>query len=269
LRMAIRAGASLGMMKEAWWMTSVELPGETFLGAPRSVFTVFERTLPGSIMVNREGQRFANEASNYNALGGALHQFDPTSFSYRNLPCWLIFDAEYLTRYGFFGAGVVPGGPAPEWMTRAASITELASAIGVPADEPERTVARFNEHAAAGRDLDFKRGESPYDQFNGDLSQSGARTTRGPIDTAPFYAVELHRSALGTKGGPRTDRNGRVLSIDGDVIEGLFAAGNTMACVTGMAYAGAGGTLGPAMVFGFRAGRAAASRSPVGTSAVA
>ncbi len=82
--------------------------------------------------------------------------------------------------------------------------------------------------------------------------------TLGPLETAPYYAVELIASTLGTKGGPRTDVDGNVLDVDGDPIAGLYAAGNAMAGPTGMVYGGAGGTLGPALVFGFRAGRAAA-----------
>jgi predicted oxidoreductase len=70
--------------------------------------------------------------------------------------------------------------------------------------------------------------------------------------------VELVSSTLGTKGGPRTDVDGKVLDVDGEPIAGLYAAGNAMAGPTGMVYGGAGGTLGPAIVFGYRAGRAAA-----------
>jgi predicted oxidoreductase len=61
---------------------------------------------------------------------------------------------------------------------------------------------------------------------------------------------------MGTKGGPRTDADARVLHVSGDPIPGLYAVGNAMAGVTGKAYGGAGGTLGPAMVFGYRAGLA-------------
>ena len=61
--------------------------------------------------------------------------------------------------------------------------------------------------------------------------------------------------------GPRTDVDARVLDVDGHPIEGLYAAGNAMASVMGMTYGGAGGTLGPAMVFGFLAGRHAASQA--------
>ena len=70
--------------------------------------------------------------------------------------------------------------------------------------------------------------------------------------------MEIVGSCLGTKGGPRTDVDGRVQHLDGGPIPGLYAAGNAMAAPTGMVYGGAGGTLGPALVFGYRAGRAAA-----------
>jgi predicted oxidoreductase len=260
LRMAMRIGAKLGNMREAWWVPVVALP-RSEAGAHQPVQLVLrERTLPRALMVNRTGRRFTNEAANYNALGGAFHEFDPTTFAYRNLPCWLVFDQGFIDRYGGFGAG--PGGPAPDWVIRADNLAVLAERIGVPADALEATVARFNRLVAAGHDDDFLRGDSAYDGWCGDQSVYPAReATLGPLDTAPFYAVELHSSTLGTKGGPRTDIDGAVLDVDGRVIAGLFAAGNAMAGPTGMVYGGAGGTLGPALVFGYRAGRAAAKLS--------
>ena len=85
------------------------------------------------------------------------------------------------------------------------------------------------------------------------------QATLKPLESAPFYAVRLESGALGTNGGPKTDVTGRVLSLSGGVIPGLYAAGNAMAAPTGMVYGGAGGTLGPAMTFGYIAGGAAAS----------
>ena len=82
---------------------------------------------------------------------------------------------------------------------------------------------------------------------------------------APFYAVPITMGALGTNGGVRTDACGRALDPDGEVIEGLYAAGNVMAAPTGSVYAGAGGTLGPALTFGVISGRHAAQRSNVRT----
>ena len=110
----------------------------------------------------------------------------------------------------------------------------------------EATVARWNEHAAAGDDPDFGRGRSAHDRWWGDPDfGDDVRATLGPIDTPPYYAVQVHSGALGTKGGPRTDGDGRVLDVDGHPIVGLYAAGNVMGSVMGMTYGGAGGTLGP------------------------
>lgn len=101
---------------------------------------------------------------------------------------------------------------------------------------------------------------SAYDGFVGDKRHHpGATSTLGPLDEGPYYAVELRISTLGTNGGPQTDVDGYVFTVDGGSIPGLFAEGNAMAGPAGMVYGGTGGTLGPALVFGYRAGRAAAS----------
>jgi 3-oxosteroid 1-dehydrogenase len=132
----------------------------------------------------------------------------------------------------------------------------------VPSDRLQATVERWNRSSERGEDPDFRRGESAHDRWWGDPAfGDDARATLGPLDTPPYYAVQVHSGALGTKGGPRTDRDGRVLDVDGHPIPGLYAAGNAMASVMGMTYGGAGGTLGPAMVFGFLAGRHAAGQA--------
>jgi 3-oxosteroid 1-dehydrogenase len=257
LRMAMRVGAQLGNMREAWWVPVIELPGERPDGGNNVFLILRERTLPRSIMVNDSGRRFTNEAANYNALGGAFHTFDPTTFRYLNQPCWLVFDEGFVQQHGCFGNG--PGTPVPDFIRRAASLTELAGLIDVPGHELEETVGRWNKMVDAGHDDDFNRGDSAYDSWCGDRSAyPGRSATLGPLDTAPYYAVELVSSTLGTKGGPRTDVDGNVLDVDGEPIAGLYAAGNAMAGPTGMVYGGAGGPLGPAIVFGYRAGRAAA-----------
>lgn len=259
LAMALVAGAAVGMMSEAWWVPTIKIPGDELFGRERSQIVLRERTLPRSIIVNRGGRRFTNEAANYNAFGGAFHQLDPTAFDYGNLPCWLIFDHEHWQRYGFAG---FRGDEPPEWVVRAPDLTSLGGLLGVPGDTLSDTVVRWNEMAAAGRDDDFRRGASAYDGWNGDAAYRGSpQATIGPIDVAPFYAVDLHSGCLGTKGGPTTDVDARVLTPSGSPIDGLYAAGNAMACVTGMVYGGAGGTLGPALTFGHLAGRHAAQRA--------
>lgn len=256
LLIAMRAGAALDNMPQAWWVPVIEIPGDAAFGRQHATLLNRERTLPRSIIVNRLGRRFTNEAANYNALGGAFHQLDVTRFDYVNLPSWLVFDAGYLARYGF--RDVRPADPAPAWMTRADSLGELAAAIGVPADALTATVTRWNANVASGDDPDFDRGRSAYDLWSGDAAARGqVGSTLGPIDKPPYYAVEVRSGTLGTSGGPRTDLHGRVLDTRGQVIQGLFAAGNVAAAPTGMVYGGAGGTLGPIITFAYRAGMAA------------
>ncbi|HEX7034204.1 MAG TPA: FAD-dependent oxidoreductase [Pseudomonadales bacterium] len=260
LRMVMRIGAALGNMREAWWMPAVEIPGDRGDGRPHQHLFAAERARPRSIMINRRGRRFTNEAANYNAFGAAFHEQDVARFEYANLPCWFVFDQRYLDTYGFIGG--LPGQPAPNWVFCAPTLAQLAATLGVPADSLERTVERWNRHCAEGSDPDFGRGSSAHDTWWGDPARKGTpQATLGPLDTPPFHAVEVRSGALGTKGGPRTDQSGRVLHVDGHPIEGLYAAGNVMASVMGMTYGGAGGTIAPGMVFGYLAGHDAAARA--------
>jgi succinate dehydrogenase/fumarate reductase flavoprotein subunit len=256
LKMAMRAGAALGNMGEAWWVPVIDVPDEH--GATFAWMVNRERVQPRTIMVNRQGRRFANEAANYNAFGAAFHQLDAGTFEYQNLPAFMVFDHEYLVRSGLYRYR--GDGPVPDWMTAADTLPDLAAALGIDGVALVETVARWNAQAADLDDCDFGRGRSINDTHWGDGSRTAAATL-GPIDSPPYYAVEVRPGALGTKGGPRTNGHGEVLDLDGDVIPGLFAAGNVMASAMGMTYGGAGGTLGPGMVFGFAAGRRAAQRA--------
>ena len=263
LRMAMRVGADLGNMREAWWAPTIDVPMPD--GSTASWLINGERTRPRCIMVNGHGQRFTNEAVNYNAFGAAFHVIDTTTFEYANHPAWMIFDDVYWRRYGLAGARAEQ--PVPAWIIAADSVSELAKQIDVPAGELEKTVQRWNENTAQDIDPDFGRGTSAIDKWWGDPQfGDGPAATLGPLDTAPYYAVRVYSGCLGTKGGPKTDEQARVLDLDGAPIEGLYAAGNAMAAsAMGMSYGGAGGTLGPAIVWGFLAGQYAAS--PAGTGA--
>lgn len=257
LRMAMARGAELANMGEAWWVPIVQIPNDTIDGKQRSRSVRLERTRPRSIIVNPAGQCFVNEACDYNSMAGAFHYLDPRG-GYVNDHAWIVFDSAHLQRYGFLG--IEPGQPVPDWFCESTDLTELATKTGIDADGLGRTIARWNHNVASGTDPDFGRGASAYDRYWGDdQATTLAGKTLGPIDSAPFYAVPIRVGAMGTKGGPRTDRDGRVRHVSGGSAPGLFAAGNAMAGVTGRAYGGAGGTIGPAMVFGYRAGRTAAT----------
>ena len=259
LLMAAEAGAALANTDEAWWMPIMKIPGEEYEGNPAIRFAVTELTKPGSIMVNRKGERFVNEACNYNDLGRSFFQFDPQTFDYPNREAWIIFHQAYLDKYPVLTR--YPGDPLPNWMIQAASLRALAEQTGVDADGLEYTVEQFNRSAREGSDPAFHRGESQYDRYHGDWSLDGALQTVGPLDQAPYYACRVYPGVLGTKGGPKISVRAEVQNLRGGNIPGLYAAGNAAASITGMAYPGAGGTIGPALVFGHIAGREAAVRT--------
>jgi succinate dehydrogenase/fumarate reductase flavoprotein subunit len=124
-------------------------------------------------------------------------------------------------------------------------------------------VERWNGFARQGVDREFRRGETAFERANGDLSS--AHPSLGTIEEPPFYALPVHAGALGTSGGPQTNERGHVLDVRGRVIRGLYAAGNAMASPTGQAYYSGGGTISPAMTWGYLAGIDAA-RNARGTS---
>lgn len=265
LRMAMKAGAMLSAMREAWWMPVVEAPINPM---GRTLFTG-ERTLPGSIMVNRTGKRFTNEAANYNAFGAAFHVQDLNSCSWANLPAWCLFNQAFFDKWGFVEAQIIGLADASaqkkvpaDWVARGDTLDELAAKLGIPQGALDATVARWNAMVDNGRDEDFGRGDSYYDLYWGDPDHKGRKeATLGKLEGGPWYAAEVKSGALGTKGGPKTDTLGRVIDLDGKPIGGLYAAGNAMGSMMGMTYGGGGGTLGPGMVFGYLAGRHAAQRN--------
>ena len=119
---------------------------------------------------------------------------------------------------------------------------------------------RFNGLVDQGKDTDFGRGDTVYDNYYGD-PHNKPNPNLGPVAKAPFYAAEIHPGDIGSCGGLLTDENARVLREDGSVILGLYAAGNTTATVMGHRYPGPGSTIGPAATFGYVAMRHAATDS--------
>ena len=130
----------------------------------------------------------------------------------------------------------------------APTLAELAQRIDVPVEALEAAVARFNDHCERQQDTDFQRGDEPYERV-----VVYGQSPLVPITDGPFHAAAFALSDLGTKGGLRTDEHARVLDTSGAVLEGLYAAGNTMAAVSGEAYPGGGNPVGSSMVFGFLA----------------
>jgi 3-oxosteroid 1-dehydrogenase len=262
---AEKLGAALELMEDAWWGPTVPL-----VGAPW--FALSERNSPGSIIVNTSGKRFMNESMPYVEAchwmyGGKYGQGDGPG---ENIPAWLIFDQQYRDRFIF--AGLQPGQRIPKrWLesgviVKADTLSELAELTGLPVDGLQATVERFNGFARSGVDEDFKRGQSAYDRYYGDPTNK-PNPNLGELSHAPYYAAKMVPGDLGTKGGVRTDVDGRALRDDDSVIAGLYAAGNVSSPVMGHTYPGPGGTIGPAMTFGYLAALHLAGSAPGATSA--
>jgi succinate dehydrogenase/fumarate reductase flavoprotein subunit len=255
LRMAMAVGADLGNMSEAWWCPSVVVPGEEYDGRQLNRGDFAIRSMPHSIIVNRSGRRFVNEAHNYNDMMKAFFAFEPVAYERPNLPAWLILDQNYRDKYALLT--YLPNMPIPDFVPQAGSLQELGEQLGIDSPGLLCTVLRFNEFARQGIDRDFRRGESIYDHVYGDPEHQ-PNPNLGVIEKPPFYALPVHVGAIGTKGGPRVNRHGQVLRVDGQPIAGLYAAGNAMAAMTGPGYPGAGSTIAAAMTFGYLAAEHAA-----------
>lgn len=240
-------GAATDLLDDAWWGPTIPLPG-------RAWFCLAERNLPGSIIVNSAGKRFMNEALPYVEATHEIYKGQATGVDH--VPSYMVFDQTYRNRYLFAG---VPGRqPFPgRWykegvVVRADTLAELAAKLDLPAGSLDATVDRFNGFARSGVDEDFHRGESAYDKYYSDPTVK-PNCSLAPIAKGPFYAVKIVPGDLGTKGGLVTDERARVLREDGTVIPGLYAAGNVSSAVMGNTYPGPGGTIGPALVFGYLA----------------
>jgi len=260
IRMGAEAGGALGLMDEAWW-TPVSL-------VPRSPFSwvlVVEKSLPHGLFLNQDGKRFTNEAAPYiDVVNGMYDDVEKTGAAD---PRWFhIFDATY--RKSSIAGPVAPAKVMPDkklprryrdgnFLYKAESLDELCEQLKIPAATAKAAITRFNEYAVKGEDPDFNRGWSAQDRYYGDPNVK-PNCSLGPIETGPFYAVQIYPGDLGTKGGLVTDEHSRVLREDGRLIPGLYAAGNSAESVMGRTYPGAGGTIGPALTFGFLAAEDAA-----------
>ncbi|MFD3699191.1 3-oxosteroid 1-dehydrogenase [Streptomyces sp. NPDC058646] len=246
IRAGQRVGAALALMEDAWWGPSIPLPGEPY-------FCLAERTLPGGLIVNRNGARFVNEAAPYSDVVHVMYEKDRGAAG-SHIPAWLIVDQNYRNKYLF--KDILPTLPFPDSWYEAGAAKKawtwdaLAGQIGVPAAALRATLNRFNAQAWNGTDSDFHRGATAYDHYYTDPNVH-PNSCLAPVWAPPFYAFKIVPGDLGTKGGIVTDARARALRADGSVIRGLYAAGNASAAVMGRSYAGAGSTIGPAMTFGY------------------
>ncbi len=251
LELALAAGARMGernMENVFWAPVSVrQRPDGTTAVFPHFIF---DRAKPGTLIVNAGGRRFLNESTSYHLIGKAMIEASRTAPS---IPGYLIADHAAITAYGL---GMVrPGGSGMEpllkdgYLTRGATIGELAGKLGIDAAQLQATVAQFNGYAASGNDPDFGRGVTAYQRNLGD-PKVGPNPTMRALDRGPFYALKLYPGDIGASAGLATDAKARVLGADGP-IGGLYAVGNDQNSVMAGTYPGPGITLGPGITFAY------------------
>ena len=179
----------------------------------------------GAILVNLEGERFVNELGTRDVVSEAT--LDQTEgYSY------LVFDhgvRESLSAIeGYIDRGLV---------TEGETLEELAEALGMDVETLENTVTTYNTFVDGGADEDFGRE---------DLEVS--------LTEGPFYAIAVGPAVHHTMGGLQINNRTQVLNEDGEVIEGLYAAGETVGGIHGGNRLG-GNALADLIVFGRIAGQ--------------
>jgi len=284
--MAQAVGAKMGPLGTAW-RTQVLL--EEALDNRAVGLGAF--VLPGDsmILVNKYGKRCVNEKRGYNDRTMAHFTYDPTREEYPNHLMFMLFDARSIDAFG--GAFPFPTDAREQpylisgdsWDDVFAEIAARLDKVkartgGVALDaafanNAKAAIKAFNGYAKKGVDPELERGRTLYDREWHLLFSARREGTTQPENQypnitmhpfakeGPFYAFILAPGALDTNGGPAINEFGQVLAAaDDKPIPGLYGAGNCIASPSKAAYYGAGGTIGPALTFGFIAGRHAATR---------
>lgn len=219
LRLATAAGANILRMPPGH---APMVPG--FVYGDGSYSALMQHALPHCFIVDASGQRFCDDAL-YWELDKELLNGDA------RFPIHMIWDEQHHRRYGI--GMIAPGDPYPHGLvTTADSFEELAAAIGLDGAVLAATAARFNEHAASGRDPDFGRGKNQtWSMAAGDPTY--ANPNLGPVTEPPFHAIRLvlTGNAIGLS-GIDIDPQARALDANGAAIPGLFAIGSCAAFKT-------------------------------------
>jgi 3-oxosteroid 1-dehydrogenase len=282
--MALELDAGLGNMAEGWWG---QLTLEPALENPCPDDFVGFIHGDSSLMVNAAGMRVVNEKLMYNERT-KVHFVRDEDGNFPQRLLFMVYDEAVLRnpvvwphRFpvpfpGEDAPHVIAGDTIEELTANIeARLERLGDQVGGFRLEPgfetalEQTIVRFNGFAAQGRDEDFHRGEALTDlNF---APPPRPENTKNPTmfpfaDQGPYYAVILGATMLDTKGGPRINTKAQIIKADGTPIPRLYGAGNCIASPAGEAYWGGGGTLGPALTFGYIAANNAVEE-PRGTNA--
>jgi 3-oxosteroid 1-dehydrogenase len=225
--MGMEVGAAIALMDHTMWCPTIHIPGEEIDGRQFYRFFLMQCRNPGAIVVNRYGKRCFNESHGLDACHPFLAR-DLVKSEYTDLPMFWIADQSNRDKY--YCGSLAPGESADkaEWLYCADTIHELAEELGLPPDNLEETVLRFNRFARDGIDPDFQRGQTIYDRSTGD-PENEPNPSLGPLEKPPFYGIQIYPGTAGHQGGLVTNANAQVINSMGDIIPGLYATSNTAA----------------------------------------
>ena len=264
ITLARQAGAVLGTghSDAAFWapVWLLQRPDGSTVRYPH---LVWDRAKPGLMAVNGAGRRFVNESTSYHEFVRAMYRSHDSGVP--TFPAFLVADADFVERWGLGLA--LPGGRPRDhlvsagYLVKAASLAELAAVLKIDANNLQAAAAQFNQAAEQGVDTAFGKGSTAYNRYLGDAEHQ-PNPCLGPLRRGPFYAVRVYAGDIGTACGIATDEHARALDATGAPIDGLYVVGNDMQSVMGGQYPAPGITLGPALTFGWLAGRHVAGRQP-------
>ena len=183
----------------------------------------------GAILVNEEGLRFTDEVGTRDAVSAA-------EIAQTGSHSYLIVDQAMVD-----ASSVIQGYIKKEFTTAGETYEELAEALGIDAEAFAKTMNDWNSYVEAKEDPDF-----------------GRTSFAAPLDNAPFYAINVTAGIHHTMGGLKIDPSAEVLDTEGNVISGLFAAGEVTGGVHGANRLG-GNAVADFVVFGRIAGQNAAA----------
>ena len=181
----------------------------------------------GAVLINAEGKRFIDEVGTRDVVSAA-EIAQTGSYS------WLVVDQAMVD-----ASSVIQGYIKKGYTVTGATYEELGKAMGVDAAAFAETMEKWNGYVEAKNDPDF-----------------GRTSFANPLDTAPYYAVKVTAGVHHTMGGLKINANTEVLNEKGEVIPGLFAAGEVTGGVHGANRLG-GNAVADFTVFGRIAGAAA------------
>lgn len=204
IKMALEVGAVL--YEDAWVISANPSVSDAYLSVNKDASTLPYKTSP---MVNANGERFINENSWYSALSNSMAIIDGQEYS--------IYDSSDATRVAILESGLESGE-----VIKAETLSELAGKLQMDSTKLESTIKDFNDKTDGLIPDPYP--EKSTAQGLGS-SEAKADDSHPRVKVGPFYAVKMYPVYMGTMGGVKTDNDAHVLNAQGEIIPGLYAAG--------------------------------------------